>query len=198
MEIWTTILTALGGSSIGAVVIGWLAKTLLTKKFREEVIWYKSKLDGELEGIKAEYQAVIFQKNTQFSKMYEAHAFAIKEIYLSLVNVEITLDVFTAPLKNSTENTQQQGADAAAAINSFYRISRENMIWFSPVITNLLNEIHMTCKSIFVDHDMACSINNMKEKFAWIKKARNDLHDTLPRLREECIQEFQRILHLNR
>lgn len=112
MEIWQTILLALGGNAALIAVLGWLAKSLVERHLAKDTEKFKSQLAAEtnstIERLKHELQLVTVEHQIRFSKLHEKRAEVIAELYSRLVEAYWASQNFVAIVEWSGEPSKEE------------------------------------------------------------------------------------------
>jgi hypothetical protein len=85
MEIWQTIVLAIGGNSALLAVLAYIVSRFVEKHFQREIIKFQSELklstDSEIEKFKSELQRQTLEHQVRFSRLHQETASTIAETY---------------------------------------------------------------------------------------------------------------------
>lgn len=116
MESWQVIVSSLGGSIVLSAGVTWLLRVWISTRIREsikheydvEMEKIKGRIQGEIEGAKAEHQKAVNENQIRFSKLHAEQAETIKTLYRMLHDYFYTLRQVCgqAPANDGESQTQ--------------------------------------------------------------------------------------------
>lgn len=134
MDVWMTILLAIGGNTALLAVLAWLAKSLIGG-------WMTQDLDRHREQLKRETEAALTTMRHELGMVAQEHALkaselqtrraaVIAEIYGLLADVEweASMYVSLADLTGQNKN-EEQHAKVTGKVEQFYRYFNRNRIY---------------------------------------------------------------------
>jgi len=134
MEIWQTIIMAIGGNVVLLAVLGWLSKSLISQMLSKDIAGFKSSLKSESDAIsqklKHDFQITALEHQVKFSKLHEKRADVIAELYSLLVQSYWDASSFASPMEwNGEVNKQEKYSMAMNSVADFYRYFDKHRIY---------------------------------------------------------------------
>jgi hypothetical protein len=115
MEIWKTILLAVGGQAAMLAVLGYVGKSLFerlivrdTKRFENDL---KAKSDAASDRLRYELQLQTIEHQVRFSRLHEKRASVIAELYGYLVEALWEAESFLSPMRSPGDPNMKEMYD---------------------------------------------------------------------------------------
>ena len=100
---WQLILLAFGGNAALLLVLGWLARRIVSQLLEKDIEKFKTELaaasNATTERLKYDLQLAALEHQVQFSKLHERRADVVAEVYGLLVETEWAGQSFASPLE---------------------------------------------------------------------------------------------------
>jgi hypothetical protein len=207
---WGQIFEQLGVSGLIIGGITWLLKTLgqdfISRKFSayEKELDIKSKefqviLDADLQTHKAKLD----KEHTKFQKLHEKRLEVIVELYKTIINLDVALQLLTAivkpipPNKTLKEMEQEQMEQAGDAYQEFQRFYLYNKIFFNPEICSILDKLKNTYWAGFwqgTTRQRLPPAPDFNIALMEAKKASETVTENIPPIKEKLEIEFRKLL----
>lgn len=145
MEVWQTILLALGGNVALLAVLGWLSKSLVGQLLAKDIEGFKSTLKFEAETasqkLRHDLEKSSIEHHVRFSKLHEKRADLIAELYSLLVQAHWDLSSFVSPAEWAGEpKKQEKYATAMNSVADFYRYFDKHRIYIPEALCGQIDE----------------------------------------------------------
>ena len=145
MEIWQTILLALGGNVALLAVLGWLSKSLVSQLLAKDIEGFKSTLKSEAEAasqkLRHDLEKATIEHQVKFSKLHEKRAEVIAELYSLLVQAHWELSSFVSPMEWVGEpNKQEKYVTAMNSVADFYKYFDKHRIYIPEELCGQIDE----------------------------------------------------------
>jgi hypothetical protein len=152
MEVWQTILLAIGGNTALLAVLAWLARTLISQSFSRDLERHKAALLSETqsatERVRHDLQLVAQEHQVTFSKLHERRAAVIAEAYGLLVEAYWAGSSFASPIDFSGEpEKREKYVSAMNAMSEFYRFFDKNRIYLPEPICEAIDSLTKEMRS---------------------------------------------------
>jgi hypothetical protein len=126
MEMWSTILLALGGNAAVVAVLGWLAKSFVEGQLQKELVKFKAELSAEtesaIEQLKHQLHLSATEHQIRFSQLHETRGEVIAELYALLVEAYWATSSFVSPMDWAGEPDKKEKYGIVMNKNAeFYR-----------------------------------------------------------------------------
>jgi hypothetical protein len=180
MDIWQTILLALGGNAVMLAVLGWLAKSLVEKLLTKDIERFKASLASEtqtaVERLKHDLQIVAVEHQVRFSKLHEKRAEVVAELYGLLVEAYWATSSFVSPMEWTGEpNKKEKYVTAKNSVADFFHFFEKHRIYLPENICKQLENFVRGMRSkaigfgVYVHYDDdIISLQTLDEKHkAW-------------------------------
>ncbi len=134
MDVWQSVLLAIGGNAALLAVLGLLSKSLLEKvlardsaRFESEI---KAKADATIEHLKTELQLKTIEHQVRFSKLHERRATVIAELNGHLVEALWEAESFLSPMEWAGEpDKKEKHITAMNKLAELYRYFDKHRIY---------------------------------------------------------------------
>lgn len=206
MEVWQTILLALGGNVALFAVLGWLSKSLVSQLLAKDIEGFKATLKSESEvasqRLRHDLEKATIEHQVRFSKLHEKRADVIAELYGLLVQAYWDISSFTSPMEWEGEpKKQEKYATAMNASADFYRFFDKHKIYIPEKLCDQIDGFAQEMRGkaigfgVYVQHeDGALPDHVLKEKHeAWIGGWKY-FKEQAPKARNALENEFRDIL----
>ena len=145
MEVWQSILLAIGGNTALLVVLAWLARSFVQNSLDRDLERHKSALLLEAQSVserlRHELQMVAQEHQLTFSRLQERRASVIAETYGLLVEAYWEGSAFASPISLGEVNKQEQYGSALKAMTSFYQYYEKNRIYLPAPICDEIDSL---------------------------------------------------------
>lgn len=204
MEIWQTILLAIGGNAVLVAVLGYLAKSLVSgllakdiKKFEVEL---QSKSSAAIVNLKSELHLAAIEHQVRFSKLHEKRAEVIADLYKHLVEAMWETESFVSPMKWIGEPSKKEKyITAMRKIAEFFRFFDQHRIYLPEKVCESLQAFIENLRSPAIEFGVYLEFEHLEEhtakekREAWLK-AWNLVKNDIPKAKQELESEFRGIL----
>ena len=164
MEVWQTIVLALGGNVALLAVLGWLSKSLVSQLLAKDIEGFKATLKAESESatqkLRHELEKSSMEHEVKFSKLHEKRAEVIAELYSLLVQAYLDISSFVSPMEWAGEpNKQEKYVTAMNAVADFFRFFEKHRIYLPEELCNQIDEFVMEMRKkaigfgVYVSYD---------------------------------------------
>ena len=134
MDIWTSVLLAIGGSAGILVVLGFLARSVirawLAKDLEKFKVELKSTSDTAIERLKADLQRAAFEHQVRFSKLHEKRAEVIAQLYKYLAETTWAIEDFVQPFEGEPSRKEKYDPTWNKIVEC-YRFLDQHRIYYS-------------------------------------------------------------------
>jgi hypothetical protein len=146
MEIWKTILLAVGGQAAMLAVLGYVGKSLFerlivrdTKRFENDL---KAKSDAASDRLRYEFQLQTIEHQVRFSRLHEKRASVVAELHGYLVEALLEAENFLHPIQDPVEGGKQEKYDQAMnKLVELYRYFEKHRIYLPEEICTSLQDL---------------------------------------------------------
>lgn len=172
MDVWMTILLAIGGNAAALAVLAWLAKTLIGGWMSKDLELHRAQLTRETEAalttMRHELGMVAQEHALKATELQTRRAAVIAEIYGLLADVEWEASVYVSLADLTGQNkSEDQHAKVTEKVEQFYRYFNRNRIYLP----------EDTCDTVWsVMNGMVQATNKMKAYLydgrdaGWVRK----------------------------
>jgi len=152
MEVWQTIILALGGNAALLAVLGWLSKSFVSQLLAKDIEGFKQSLRSESEAalkkLSHDLEKSAIEHRVRFSKLHEKRAEVIAELYGLLVQAYWDISSFASPMEWAGEpNKQEKYVTAMNASAGFYRYFEKHKIYLPKELCAQINEFAQEMRS---------------------------------------------------
>lgn len=145
MEVWQTVILALGGNVALLAVLGWLSKSLVSQLLAKDIEGYKASLksesDAALQQLRHNLEKSTIEHQVRFSKLHEKRAEVIAELYGLLVQAYWDISSFASPMEWAGEpDKKEKYVTAMNASADFYRFFEKHKIYLPEVLCLQIDE----------------------------------------------------------
>src|SRR4051812_19160277 len=106
MELWQSLLVAVGGNAALLLVLAFLGRSLLSVLLAKDVEEFKAKLQADSQTtmvkLQADLQQTAVEHEVRFSRLHEKRARVLAELYKLLVVANWEADNFVRPFANDS------------------------------------------------------------------------------------------------
>lgn len=157
MDLWQSILLAIGGNTILLAVLGWLAKSFVTgmlvkdaRKFEADL---KASGDAATKKLEHQLQLIAAEHQIRFSKFHEKQADVIAEAYRLLIQAYWSASSFASLTEwNGEPNKATKYAVALKQITELYRFFDLHRIYLPPEICQTLDDLITKMRGKVIDY----------------------------------------------
>lgn len=190
------LIQELGIFAIGATVVGWVARDLISQYFDKELSKYQSEIDKELN----RYQTELEKDKLQFSELHTQRAEITAEMYERFVEFEEDMRRLTDPLSRADEPLidEKRLEAAAKSEKEFINFYMRKRIYFPPHICDTIEEIHRQMDHAFTNvkiHDTYNSQENESTQVGSLHESwKRVTRDEVPELKSDLEDHFRGLL----
>ncbi|WP_282088254.1 hypothetical protein [Aquimarina algiphila] len=204
MKILFDVLEKIGVIGLICVLIGYLAKQIISMVINKDLEKYKANLQEESHSYRLSFEKQIenfkselsILSNRQF-RLDEKRALVIEELYHNMVNLNTHLINLTALFKEGSspeaidEEDQKQANKTAELANKFVEHFDRNKIYFTAGTCKMVEILIQDSKSAFFDYTFSMkygrsySPESGRKKHSAAKKVRDDIPKSLNAIEEE-------------
>lgn len=209
MEVWQTILLALGGNAAAIGILGWLTKSFIEKRIHRDEKQFeselKSKTDAAIERLKSELQLQAIEHQVRFSRLHEKRAEVIAELSALMVETLWEAESFLSLIEWAGEpNKREKHLLANNKLVDLYRYFDKHRIYLSPELCvsmdSLIQEIrgHVIGFGVWVGFDDNTMPDHArKQKLEAWQAGWEAIRTKIPAARSELEKEFRLLLGVN-
>lgn len=206
MQVWETIVLALGGNAAILAVLALLAKSIFEKILERDTKAFESQLrakhDSKIEELKNELLIKATEHQVRFSKLHEKRAEIIAEMYGYLVEMLWEAESFLSPMEWSGEPTKREKyRPAENKVAEFFRFFDKHRIYLPH---DLCSEIEKTVRDIrylivrfgvYVNYsDDELQDHGVKEKHEAWEKGWKTIKEEMPSTRKALEDRLRALL----
>lgn len=139
MEIWQTFLLAFGGNAVLLVILGWLAKSIVTNLIAKD-----------LKGFKNELKLKTIEHQSKFQGLHEKRAQVLAEFYKAIIAFDMYFKEH-AHLTNQQLTTDEEllhSKEIALRYERLEKVFTENRIYFDIKTCELFDRLIESLKEI--------------------------------------------------
>jgi hypothetical protein len=181
----TFVIEEVGIFAVGATVVGWVAKDLISQHFDKEL---------------SRHQAELEKDKLRFSELHTQRAEITAELYERFVEFEEDMWSLTDPLVHTDESAldEEQLKSAQQSGDQFVNFYKRNRIYFPSHICETIDEIHREMDGALINvkihhdySDQSTETSNSKlVKESWEKVTQNEV----PELKSDLEHHFRELL----
>ena len=200
LDFWKPVFDAFVGGGVAATILFLWFKNRVKYEYQKRLEETKSKLNGELEGLRAGYQKILDENQIRFSQLHSDRADAIKTLYQKIADMEAAIGAVVAPLQHGGVDTQTEQKKAAAeAAEELRTYFSRNRIFFSRGDCDLIEKLQETAQKSFIDYTTYDGVQDMENKDRIKQRqsmydAWNTMQTDFQDVRKSLEAEFQRTL----
>lgn len=148
MEVWQSVLLAIGGNTVLLAVLAWAGKSLFGHFLGRDLERHKSSLELEMqqsmERLRYELQLAAQEHQVTFGKLQERRATVVAETYSLLVEVCWEGESFASPMEWAGEPSKSEKyAAATVALGTFYRYFDKHRIYLPDTLCKTIESLFM-------------------------------------------------------
>lgn len=191
----TLVIEEVGIFAVGATVIGWVARDLISQYFDKELSKYQAEVDKELN----RYQAELEKDKLRFSELHTQRAEITAELYKRFVEFEEDMRSLTDLMERSDEPPKDEKLEIAAESgNQFINFYMKNKIYFPPQICETVEELNEEMRDVFLKFRIYRpydgSPGDPHDIDQWHESWKRVTEDEVPELKSELEGHFRRLL----
>ena len=206
MEVWQTVLLAIGSNTVAIAVLAFVGKSLFEKIIARDSarfeIELKAKFDGEMQRLKSELELKSIEHQVRFSRLHEKRADCIAKLYSLLVESLWEAESFLTLVEwNGEPSKKEKHITAMNQLVKTFRYFDKHRIYFNDdmcqSMESMLRETRrlMIEFGIWVQYDPATlTERSAKEKHeTWVKNYET-FKNEIPKEMRKLENEFRTIL----
>lgn len=210
---WIEIFKAIGLTSaiqiLFLIVIGFFGKKLFEYFISSSVEVKKLELNQSLEEYKNKLEILRLEHEIKYSSLHIKRLDVIESLYKRIVNVNQSMQVYTAVLKAGGENFEKEEKKRVEKANSdfidFVSYYTEHKIYFKEelceIFENIKNLLWENAAEYSVSIDMikmpGMDSETKKDFFEKIKSASKKIREEIPKMEKELEKEFRILIGVN-
>lgn len=206
MEIWQTVLWAIGGNAVLLAVLGWLGKSLLdklivrdTKQFESDL---RAKSDAAIEHLRTELQLKTIEHQVRFSRLHEKRAEVIAELNGFLVEALWEAESFLSPMTwNGEPDKKEKYRAAMNKLVELYRYFDKHQIYLPVELCNSLEQLVKDVRKLVINfgvyvefHDDSSDNSSHESKYKAWTDGWDAIKNQIPLARQSLENEFRSLL----
>lgn len=189
------VIEEVGIFAVGATVVGWVARDLISQHFEKELSKYQAEVDKELN----RYQTELEKDKLRFSELHTQRAEITAELYERFVEFEEDMRSLTDLMERSDEPPKDEKLEIAAESgNQFINFYMKNKIYFPPQICETVEELNEEMRDIFVTFRVYMpydgSPDDPHDIDQWHESWKRVTEDEVPELKSELEGHFRELL----
>ena len=206
MEIWQTIILALGGNAVLLAVLGWLSKSFVSQLLEKDISAYRASLETEgnktLENLKHQLEIVSVEHEVKFKKLHNKRAEVVAQAYSLLVQAQWDLSNFVSPMELVEEPGKKE--KYVTAMNSwadFYKFFDKHRIYIPEKTCLKVEDFIQNMKQKAINYgvyvkyeDYTLGEDNLETKYGAWQKAFKYFEDEVPKTRKMLENELRVLL----
>ncbi|MDB2240019.1 hypothetical protein [Halorubrum ezzemoulense] len=191
----TFVIEEVGIFAVGATVVGWVARDLISQHFDKELSKYQAEVDKELN----RYQTELEKDKLRFSELHTQRAEITVELYKRFVEFEEDMRSLTDPVERSGEPSKDEKLKAARdSGNQFVNFYMKNKIYFPPHICETVEELNRELKDVFskfrIYRPYDSSPGDPHDIDQWHDSWKKVTEEEVPELKSELEDHFRDLL----
>ena len=189
MELWQSLLVAVGGNAALLLVLAFLGRSLMS-----------TILTKDLEKFKADLQVAAVERQVRFSKLHEKRAEVLAELYKLLVAATWQTTNFASPMEWVGEPDKKTlYVTAINAIAEYFRFFDQHRIWLPADLCAPLEDFAKRLRTPTMGFGVYLKFEHPnesteKEKFDAWNKAWDAVQTDIPKLRSAIEAQFRSLL----
>ena len=202
MDIWTSVLLAVGGNAGILVVLGFLARSVirawLAKDLEKFKVELKSTSDTAIERLKADLQRAAFEHQVRFSKFHEKRAEVIAQLDKYLAETTWAIEDFVQPIEGEPSRKEKY-VPTWNKIVECLRFLDQHRVYLPESFCNKLEEFIKKLRRLTIEVGVYERIENpngetLHKKWKILEQAWDSVNQEIPAARRALEQEFRPIL----
>ncbi|MYL15731.1 hypothetical protein GLW36_03595 [Halorubrum terrestre] len=195
VNLLTFVIEEVGIFAVGATVVGWVARDLISQHFDKELNKYQSEIDRELK----RYQTELEKDKLRFSELHTQRAEITAELYERFVEFEEDMRSLTDPVERSDEPSKDEKLKTAQESgNQFVNFYMKNKIYFPPHICETVEELNKEMKDVYskfrIYRPYDSSPGDPHDIDQWHESWKKVTEDEVPELKSELEDHFRGLL----
>ena len=194
----------IGGAVTLILVMGWLAKSLITHLLDKDIGSYKLTLqtekNAEIEKLKHDLDRVINEHKVRFEKLHERRDMVIATLYSRIVEFYQAIDRFVDfAILLDQDGIEKESQLLWKAVDSFKNYSEKNRIYFSEEICERLDSLYKAADKPTSSLMIAAEYSEIDKEGdktlieSW-QEARDALEGDVKKIRETLESDFRALL----
>jgi hypothetical protein len=181
---FTFIIEELGIFAVGATVIGWVARDLISQYFDKEL---------------KRHQAELEKDKMRFSELHNERARITAELYERFIEFEEDMRSLTTPIEYSNSPPKDEKLETAAESgNQFINYYMKNKIYFPPHICETVEDLNEEMKGVFDEFRIykpyESSPYDPQDPEQWHESWKKVTEEEVPELKSELERHFRELL----
>ena len=202
MDIWTSVLLAVGGNAGILVVLGFLARSVirawLAKDLEKFKVELKSTSDTAIERLKADLQRAAFEHQVRFSKLHEKRTEVIAQLDKYLAETTWAIEDFVQPIEGEPSRKEKY-VPTWNKIVECLRFLDQHRVYLPESFCNKLEKFITYLRKLT---DKVCVYERIddpkpetrQKKWEILEQAWESVTQEIPAARQALQQEFRQIL----
>jgi uncharacterized membrane-anchored protein YhcB (DUF1043 family) len=189
------LIQELGIFAVGATVIGWVARDVISQYFEKELNKYQAEIDKEL----SRYQAELDKEKLQFSQLHNKRAKITAELYEKFVIFEEDMRSLTDPIEHEDSPPKdEKRRKAAESGNEFRNFYMKNKIYFPSEMCETIEDVDEEMHSIYTEFGILKPYQSRpgdpQDPNQWLDSWKRLTEEDIPELKEELENHFRELL----
>ena len=207
MEIWQSLLVAVGGNAALLLVLGFLGRSLMSSVLTRDIEQFQASLQGiltrDIEQFKATLQVAAVEHQVRFSRLLETQSEVLAELYkLLVIAIWKTTDFSSQMQFVGDPDKKSQPTVAIDSIAEYFRFFDQHQIWLPPKLCASLEAFAKKLRTPTMRLGVFLSIDNptagtMKQTQEVWQSAWDSVQNDIPTLRRAIEVEFRALLGPN-
>jgi hypothetical protein len=152
MEIWQTILLALGGNAVLLAVLGWLSKSFVSQLLAKDIEAFKynlkSESEAELQKLKYDIEKSVIEYQQKISRLHEKRAEVIAETYGALAQCYRDMNALIFPYGSiAWEKHEKDFENAMDSVHAFFSLFNKYRIYLPEELCSKIDKFVMDLRS---------------------------------------------------
>lgn len=178
------LIEELGIFAVGATVVGWVVRDVISQYFDKELNKYQSELEKE---------------KVRFSQLHNERAKITAELYERFVKFEDDMRSLTTPLEQQSSPSKDEKLETAAKSgNKFLSFYMKNKIYFPPDICETIEELNDELRGVYNEFQIYEPYNHTptspQDTGQWHDSWKRVTEEEVPELKSELEQHFRELL----
>ncbi len=205
MDVWQTLLLAIGGNAALLMALAWLVRALGSQLLAKDLEKFKADLtistNTTSERLKHELQLHAHEHQIRFSKLHERRAEVITNLYAELVEAQWMAQSFVSPIEFSGEPSKaEKYVSAMNKFADFYREFDRQRIFLPESICIQLDEFFQGMRARVIHFGVQTRSSEyanddaLKAKFKVWAEASDYFNEVVPATRKNLESELRAML----